>query len=843
MKKVSNRILPTLKKENFSKEAVGKWFKRSFRAMLNWFKHLMTSRNFWYQVLIFLLFLESSIYLVWNNLAVAQNETSRVLPFLFQVPIVIIIGLLISRLVTWRFVVRFACGYVLYLIASYWMDMTLSLNNKDFHWEAFKSFWQTNFLLESVLIIVLAYGFQYIIQFGQDREQFSLDVSRFNRRLVLSSMLSAVYLTGDIFLDRLQSNHLLPIGSGVSEGQHIWSVIQYVSTFFVLFFFVNYLFLKALHHLKSNRPSLSLALSSSLLVAAIANYFIQAGITDKGKWYDYYTAPGATIFQIIVLTLLFFVIFLIINRYLVSLVLVILLAVIIAVVNQAKYALRQEPFLPSDLIWIREISFFKAYVSNEIIMAVVIGILVVSGLLFLARGRLLSGAIMRKWKERLSVVIVMLVVSVTGIRYISNYDEGSFPTGVPVLSSLYNLYDISWLGINAKANYQSLSYVWVNSLTTKKMATPKGYSRAKIKAIYDKYKNAAAELNKSRQQNLSDQTVIYILSESLANPTRLEGITASANPLEYITQVEQESTGGLMLSDGYGGGTANMEFQSLTGLPMTNFKSGVSVLYADVFPYMSYVPTLSEQYSAENRIAIHLASAGNYNRKLVYSRLDFDTFVATSGTKDKPTDTGSLGVHYSDTATYQNILDKLNSNESQFFSVMTMQNHSPYSSNIGDTISISGQDFSESRNQQLHNYTNLIAETDKATKAFLDKLKEYPKKVTVVFYGDHLPGIYPEDFFKDNPESQYLTDYFIWSNYDTPKLNYPEIRSNDFPALLLEETNSKVSPYYALLTKALPNSQNKRDKVTQEDLKMIQYDITTGRNYIGDYKDFFTIAK
>ncbi|MGC4432631.1 phosphoglycerol transferase, partial [Streptococcus suis] len=60
----------------------------------------------------------------------------------------IIIGLLISRLVTWRFVVRFACGYVLYLIASYWMDMTLSLNNKDFHWEAFKSFWQTNFLLE-----------------------------------------------------------------------------------------------------------------------------------------------------------------------------------------------------------------------------------------------------------------------------------------------------------------------------------------------------------------------------------------------------------------------------------------------------------------------------------------------------------------------------------------------------------------------------------------------------------------------------------------------------------------------------------------------------------------------
>ncbi|WP_259137736.1 LTA synthase family protein [Streptococcus sciuri] len=811
--------------------------------MIDFLKSLVISRNFWYQVLIFLLFLELSVSLVWNNLAVAQNETSRVFPFFFQVPIVIIIGFLISRLVTWRFVVRFVCGYVFYLIASYWMTMTLSLNNKDFHWESFKSFWQMNFLLEAMVMMVVAYGFQYFITLGWDRERFSLEVSRVNRRVVLSGMLSSVYVTGKVFLDRLQSNHLLPIGKRVSESQQIWSVIQYVSTFFVLFFCINYLCLKAFHHLKSNRPSLSLALSSCLLVATVANYFIQAGITDKGKNYDYYTAPGATIFQIIILTLSFFVIFLIINRYLTSLVLVSLLAIIIAVVNQAKYALRQEPFLPSDLIWIREISFFKAYVSTEIIVAIVVGGGVIIGLLFLARGRVLPGAIVGKWRERLSVVMIMLLVSITSIRYISSHDEGSFPKGVPVLSSLYNLYDISWRGINAKANYQSLSYVWVNSLTTKKMATPKDYNRTKIKEIYDKYKKIATDLNKTRQQKLSDQTVIYILSESLANPTRLTGISASANPLEYITQVENESTGGLMLSDGYGGGTANMEFQSLTGLPMTNFKSGVSVLYSDVFPDMSYVPTLSQQYNAKNRIAIHLASAANYNRKLVYSRLNFGTFVALSGTKDKPTDTDIFGLQYSDAATYQNILDKLDSNQNQFFSVMTMQNHSPYLANVGDTISISGQGFNESRNHQLHNYTNLIVETDKATQAFLDKLKNYPKKVTVVFYGDHLPGIYPENFFVANPESQYLTDYFIWSNYEAPKLNYPKIRSNDFPALLLEETNSKVSPYYALLTKALPDRQNERDKETQEDLKLIQYDITTGKNYVSKYEDFFTSSK
>ena len=76
-------------------------------------------------------------------------------------------------------------------------------------------------------------------------------------------------------------------------------------------------------------------------------------------------------------------------------------------------------------------------------------------------------------------------------------------------------------------------------------------------------------------------------------------------------------------------------------------------------------------------------------------------------------------------------------------------------------------------NDQLTNYTRLLYHTDVATKDFLDQLSKINKKITVVFYGDHLPGLYPQSAFKNNPESQYLTDYFVWSNYETPKLDYP----------------------------------------------------------------------
>lgn len=70
------------------------------------------------------------------------------------------------------------------------------------------------------------------------------------------------------------------------------------------------------------------------------------------------------------------------------------------------------------------------------------------------------------------------------------------------------------------------------------------------------------------------------------------------------------------------------------------------------------------------------------------------------------------------------------------------------------------------------------------------------------------------------------------------------MNSSDFTAELLEHTNSKVSPYYALLTQVLENASvdkttlSKSQKEIANDLKMIQYDITLGKDYIGKHKNF-----
>ena len=94
-------------------------------------------------------------------------------------------------------------------------------------------------------------------------------------------------------------------------------------------------------------------------------------------------------------------------------------------------------------------------------------------------------------------------------------------------------------------------------------------------------------------------------------------------------------------------------------------------------------------------------------------------------------------------------------------------------------ISASYTDFSKEGNESLSSYVRMLYLQIRPPRSFWRKLSKVDKKVTVVFYGDHLPGLYPQSAFKEDPESQYLTDYFVWSNYETPKLDYPRVGTRE----------------------------------------------------------------
>ncbi|MBF0845427.1 sulfatase-like hydrolase/transferase, partial [Streptococcus danieliae] len=152
----------------------------------------------------------------------------------------------------------------------------------------------------------------------------------------------------------------------------------------------------------------------------------------------------------------------------------------------------------------------------------------------------------------------------------------------------------------------------------------------------------------------SDQTIIYILSESFADPKIIASNNLSRNPIPEIDRIKSETTSGLMHSDGYGGGTANMEFQSLSGLPFYNFTSSTSNIFVEIVPKMNFLPSITRGFTGENSYVIHPHGANNYNRKNIYKDLGFSHFLFLSDSDETLENVQRQGVSVSDGSVYKN---------------------------------------------------------------------------------------------------------------------------------------------------------------------------------------------
>ena len=614
-------------------------------------------------------------------------------------------------------------------------------------------------------------------------------------------------------------------------------------TFVASYFVIRFTF-QAFNAIKRNEPNFSLAVTASLLLALIFNYTIQLGLKTNGSLMNMYVFPGATLYQIICIALLNISIFIIFNRFLISFIFASLVWITISIANYMKYDMRNEPLLISDFIWIKDLDLIFSYIDTTIVIYVFIAFIAIILLYIKLRSKILTGKIFKQKRYRAASFAFLAIIVTSFYSIFVNNDDGKIIDGIPVVSQLNNNYNVFWLGNSTHSTYRSLLYVWTKQVTSKAMDGSEGYSESRIEEIVKEYTGLADEINQNRTEEISDQTVIYILSESFADPSLLSAVSLNQDVIPNIRQISSGTTSGLMKSDGFGGGTANMEFQTLTSLPMYNFSSSISTLTNEVIPLMSNIPSLSSEYDSENRIAVHLGNALTYSRSMMYNKLGFKTFIARENGTENISDTVFVGDYPSDESTYNTVINNINPDVSQFFSIITYQNHVPWDYS-DESIIAEGADFIDEENSELTNFSSLLSVTDSATQSFLNELSQIDKKITVVFYGDHLPGFYPNSTFEDSPEQQYQTNCFIWSNYQTNKLDYPYVNSSDFTSLLLAHTNSKVSPYYALLTEVLNNASIDKEELADEqqkianDLKIIQYDLTVGKGYINGYEKFF----
>lgn len=415
-----------------------------------------------------------------------------------------------------------------------------------------------------------------------------------------------------------------------------------------------------------------------------------------------------------------------------------------------------------------------------------------------------SGRFVKSYKHRLAVTGLSLIVTLTPFilpqsKMVVLYDAFG-----------RHRYDYS---STVDSNYNGALLVFLNSLNREIIEKPAGYSDVHMQEIYRKYAKEAKGINATRNDSLAGQTVVYVLSESLSNSADVPGLSVDKPVSTEIDRLKDESTiAGKMISSEFGGGTANVEYMTLTGMPLTMYSSSLTTPYVQLPNVVNSMPTILDYF--DSKTTVHPYMGSFYNRTAIYNKIGMDKFVTIDKTSPKKIDhQEKLGSSYyiKDSEAYNELIDNISSDDtkSQFLQLLTIQNHTPYVDDgfaSQDKVTASGN-FGTSDSAQINAYLSNVRETDKQTRVLLDKLNKMNRPVTVVFYGDHWPTVYSFVNQTANPVATHTTDYFIWQNEAAKKIAQVEkddriyAAPSDFSSLMLRATNTKVSPYFAIQTK------------------------------------------
>ena len=587
------------------------------------------------------------------------------------------------------------------------------------------------------------------------------------------------------------------------------------------------------------------------------------------------------VLNLLLIGALYLALLMLFNRFWIATPVLLAVAIIVGVIEHFKVSIRYEAILPSDLGFLGSntgnLMSFTPPGAHWIILGALAVFLVFVALFVVLNhvdGR--HGRMIRFDNKGLAAGIRLMVFLLPSLFFGLYCDQvstvGSWANGFSkALGDTPSMWDSVY---DAQRNGPLVSFT--RQLNPTIMDEPSDYSEATMKEVVKRYEAAAEKINASRTKNMTDSTVVYVLSESFSDPARVPGVKLNKDAIPEVRAIKSGTTSGLMLSSGYGGGTANLEYMGLSGLSMANFDSSLTSPYQQLVPGQHWTPTINQMWGApKNSIAFHPYEPSMYSRATNYKKFGFAHFYTLQGDDIiKHRDKIDRSPYVSDKATYQSALEDISSTDSnQFIQIITMQNHMPYNDWYADNeFKATAADGADSLGSDEVTAIDTYAKGASIT----DELNKLDKPVTVVFYGDHLPGIY-ETASQDtnNSLALHLTDYFIWSNKASgsqgKKVDNSVYSSpNYFVAQTAEHMNAKVSPYLAFLTlmhkkvsameppvvnkiqgwdripegqdiyldaAGNPMAEDEFDEQTKRlmtDYKLIQYDITAGKNYLKD---------
>ena len=535
------------------------------------------------------------------------------------------------------------------------------------------------------------------------------------------------------------------------------------------------------------------------------------------------------------------------------------LTIVVSYANYTKMTLRLEPLYPSDLSFVRDTSFLGQMVGVSTVIAVLGFVGLVAAVIALAarilRHHMPSLNISRP-KHRVMLYAARASVAVLALAFLG-YAAHFNSTGNRV-REVYEAGDAHWAFWYQRLNYFRNGFVggFLYNLDVPAMVEPAGYSQDAMDEIASRYTKRASLMNHAANAHpLGNTNVVLVLSEAFSDPTRLKGVRYAQDPIPYTRHLMSRTPSGTMLAQLFGGGTANMEFEALTGMSLSQFEPQMQAPYQMLIPGYRSFPSAVGYAKSQGRapIAVHPYMTSMYKRETVYPILGFQDFV---GEDDMP-DAKRLekSDFISDASAFDEVLHQLDASKTPaLINLVTMQNHYPMQDLYARPLPVSG--VSGDFKKEAEGYGRGLEYTDSALRDFIAKLRKSDEPTAVVFYGDHLPAFWPESVRGANGDlAMHSTPFLLWAN--TPLKQRPLAAVTSpvyFLPLLYQELGVELPPYYALLLDLydeLPAMEqdtylspagkrlslaklNPRAKRLLHDYRMVQYDLSIGGRYSQD---------
>ncbi len=371
-----------------------------------------------------------------------------------------------------------------------------------------------------------------------------------------------------------------------------------------------------------------------------------------------------------------------------------------------------------------------------------------------------------------------------------------------------------------------MPYCFISTSVSAGISRPKGYSDELIAGILEnKTQKGTDTLLEEKEDSTDHPNIIVLQMESFTVAQDYANIEVSKDPTPVFNELYDNYTSGSFVVPACGAGTANTEFEVLTGISAKFFGPGEypykGKLRKNVLESMAYV-TRSHGY---NTAALHDHRALFYNRNEVYANLGFNTFTSVeymNNVSFTPTN------WCKDKVLTGEIMDIMKSTEERdFLHVISVEGHGSYPTQRvfkKPYTEVTAED--EETKWKYEYYLNECHEMDTFIGELIEEIELSGEPTVMIIYGDHIPAL---DVKEENYKQKdlYTTRYVIWDNIGLPKEDR-DIHSYEGGAMLLTDAGLG---HEGIIFDYQQSNDPEDDATYLSDQEALAYDMLYGKQY------------